>query len=120
MNIKINSIADRGVPKKERLVMKVLRDTDVGEYAVFRAGTEDGGVTTDVRNVFWFPDKPVSAGDFVVLYTKTGTASEKTSASGTKSHFFYWSLQEPLWLPEEDSAVLLHIDTWISFQTPQE
>lgn len=114
MNIKISSIADRGVPAKERLVLRVLADTDIGQYAVFRTGVTEGNVTIGVANVFWFPDKPVAVGDLVVLYSKHGTQGEKVLEGGGKAHFFYWGYQGSLWDANDKAAVVLHIDKWIS------
>jgi hypothetical protein len=114
MNIKFSSIADRGVPKKERLVLKVVAKTDVGEYAVFRTGISGSEVTTDVMNTFWFPDKPVAAGDLVVLYSKSGTQNEKELERGGRAHFFYWGVGGTLWDSKEHAVVITHIDEWIS------
>lgn len=114
MNLKFSSIADRGITAKERLVLEVVAKTDVGEYAVFRTGVSGTSVTVGVRNTFWFPDKPVAAGDLVVLYSKSGTESEKELERGTKAHFFYWGAGGSLWGGKEDAAVIAHIDEWIS------
>src|SRR5205823_11802662 len=97
MNLKFSSIADRGIPTSERLVLKVVAKTDVGEYAVFRTGFSGSSVTIGVKNTFWFPDKPVAAGDLVVLYSKNGTESEKELEKGGKAHFFYWGAVGSLW-----------------------
>jgi hypothetical protein len=115
VKVKIQSIADRGVPDKERIVMNVLSDTDIGGYAIFEASFRDGTVTTGVYDVFWFPDKQVNVGDYVVLYTKSGTQSEKTLKNGKKSHFFYWGSAGTKWDTKRSAPVLLLISEWSAF-----
>lgn len=115
MNIKVSSIADRGVSAKERLVLKVIRDCDIGEFAIFKAAARDRIVTSDVRNVFWFPDKRVVAGDLVVLYTKAGTPSDKALQDGRTAYFFYLAAGGTIWNEDDAAAVVLHVSEWISF-----
>src|SRR2546426_12435252 len=84
MSVIIRSIADIGNVRKERVVMKVVTATDIGQYAMFRAGYDGRNVTTGVTDVFWFPDKAVGPGDFVVLYSRAGTSTEHSNKDGTK------------------------------------
>ena len=84
-------------------------------YAMFRSYYQDGSVTTDVSHVLWFPDKPITTGDIVVLYSRTGADNSKTNSNGTTSHFFYWNSDKPLWKDSDYSAVLLNVPSWSSF-----
>lgn len=95
--------------------MRVSATDEIGHYAMFRSKFVDQSVTTAVTNVFWFPDQEVSAGDFVVLYSKRGVSNTKTNKDGTKSHFFYWGSDKVLWKGGDYSAVLLHVAAWRSF-----
>jgi hypothetical protein len=114
MKLKITSIADLGAAEKERLVFKVLADTDVGEFGVFRTRERSGTVTTGVLDAFWFPDKKVAAGDLVVLYSKAGARSEKTLEGGNTAHFFYWGAEGTMW-EKGMAAVVFHVDEWNSY-----
>ena len=115
MNVKFSSIADRGDVSKERVVLKVLAETDVGHFAVLRTGRRDNMATTGVKDIFWFPDKAVKAGDLVVLYTKSGVQSEKTLDNGSKAHFFYWGQSAPLWGTNDVVGVVLYSSDWNTF-----
>ena len=115
MKIKIQSIADRGDPKKERVVMIVQNKTDIGQFALLDVGYSNGGVNTYTRDAFWFPDKPVNEGDYVVLYTKPGKDSEKLQKSGKMSHFFYWGARDSKWEGKDMAPVLLQVEKWSSF-----
>jgi hypothetical protein len=53
----------------------------IGSFGVAQSG--------NVPRAYWFSDQKVKAGDFVVLYSKPGTKSSKTSESGSTSYFYY-------------------------------
>lgn len=114
MNVKIKYIKDSGDIKNERLVIQILKDDDIGYYLVFDTTfTKDGNISNTVRHAYWFPDKNVSAGDIVVLYTKGGRQSEKVNKDGSTSHFFYRNMERTVWNKDGDCAVVLHINNWI-------
>ena len=114
MNLIIKSIKNAGIVKDERLVLKVLKDDDIGNYVIFKTTSfEDNSVTNKVRHAYWFPDKDVQTGDLVVLYTKSGKNVERyNDKSGHTSHFFYWGMKETIWGEKTDSAVLLEVGEW--------
>lgn len=113
MNVKIKYVRNPGELNKERLVLKVLRDDDIGYYLVLDTTfTSDGGISNLVRHPYWFPDKKVKSGDIVVLYTKSGSESKKTNKDGSTSHFFYRGIDRTVWNKDEDCAVVLHITNW--------
>lgn len=114
MKIKIQSIADKGIYEKERLVMKVIADCDVGDFLLLRAGYREGSVTTGVHNTFWFPDEYVEAGDLVVVYSKSGKQNTKQLNSGKTAHFFYWGKDAALWNTKSKAPVLMHCPEWES------
>jgi hypothetical protein len=119
MKIDIQSVADKGNFQKERLVLKVKADTNIGDYLVIQTGFHDGEVTIGTYNTFWFPYKSVSAGDLVVLYTKSGKENVKELNGSRKAHFFYWGLSSALWRGVDRAPVLLHAPEWIS-KSPDE
>jgi hypothetical protein len=113
MNIEIKYIAEANDERKERLVLSVLRDDDIGNYVVFATTTSSqNAVITRMRHSFWFPDRKICAGDLVVLYTKKGVTSEKKNSDGSTTHFFYMNIESPIFKSLEDCAVLLHVDHW--------
>ena len=113
MDAFIKYALDKGTLPKERIVLKITRDTDIGQYVIFDTTfNEDGDTTNLLRHVFWFPDKAVSKGDTVIVYTKEGNDSEQKTKAGRVSHFFYWGLDHTVWNQEGDGAVLLEIGQW--------
>jgi hypothetical protein len=115
MNVKIRTLRYRGDLSKERLVLQVLTDTDIGSYAVFVVDVFEGNtVSNTVRDAYWFPDKKVKKGDLVVLYSKDGLDKEKQNSDGSTTHFFYWEQYESKWSRRGSAAVVLEIQGWIS------
>jgi len=94
--------------------MKAETALDIGEYVLLQTGFKDGGVNSAVFSAFWFPDKEVSAGDYVILYTKSGKASSK-EFNDVHSHFLYWGKAHSIWQDEAKAAVLFHAPDWDSF-----
>jgi len=112
MNLEIRSFADAGNLEKERLVLRVLSDTDLGQYAVLRSRIGSSrGPTSGRKRAYWFPDGDIKSGDLVVLYTKMGIRGEKPLTGGGTAHFFYWGSETPLWTGEH-CAVLLSVSDW--------
>lgn len=114
MKVEIQSIADKGIREKERIILKAVSDTDIGDYLLIQAGFSDGQVTVGTYQTYWFPYKAVSAGDLIVVYTKSGNQSEKELRPGRKAHFFYWGIGGPIWDKSDRAPVLLHAPEWIS------
>ncbi len=115
MRVVIRSIADRGDPEKERIVMVARKAVNIGDYAILEAGYDAGSVNTYTRDSFWFPDKDVDEGDYVVLYTKIGNDKEKVLKSGKRSHFFYWHEEKSKWGSDKMAPVLLQVEQWSAF-----
>jgi hypothetical protein len=112
MRARLTSVASPGEFMKERLVISVGVDTDIGFFAVFRTKLSDDIPSNEVSEVFWFPDKDVKAGDTVVLYSKPGVTSEREKPDGNKLHFFYWGKKQPQWSAKTIVPVLVHTSEW--------
>jgi len=115
MKIEISSFADAGDYQRERIVIRVQSDVDIGEYAVFcSAVSSEGNPTAGRKQAYWFPDGIVKSGDLVVLYTKRGTTSRKELKPGRTAHFYYWGQEMALWGGAGNAAVVLQIEDWNS------
>lgn len=119
MKVQIQYVAEQGELNRERLVMRVRQDVDIGDFMLVRAGFEGDEVTTDVSNAFWFPYRRLRAGDLVVVYTKRGSDKQKLLDDGHKAYFFYWGLDSPLWNDDHVAPVLLYAPQWAS-KAPRE
>jgi hypothetical protein len=116
MNVKIREVRDGGKLEKERVVLEVVAEDDIGYFLVCDSTyTADGKLSNKLRHIYWFPDKKVSPGDLVVLYTKGGQQSQKPFDIGVgTTHFFYWGLKETVWNKDGDCVVVLDCRLWTS------
>lgn len=113
MKVQIQSFADAGVADKERIVINTTSDHDIGKYLLFYSNkTAESNPTSGRKTMYWFPDKPIKAGDLVVLYSKKGRRSEKKLNNGSTIHFFYWGLEAPIWGDDSKIAVLMQSTEW--------
>lgn len=92
--------------------MRVEMDEDIGFFAVFRTLVQDDHITNSVTDVYWFPNKQVRAGDLVILYSKSGTNTERVLKNGNTAHFFYWSKGVTLWKHANYAPTLVSTPEW--------
>ena len=115
MKVKLLYTKGKGNLERERIVMKILGRTDIGQYVLCDTTYyEDNSVSNLLRHVYWFSDKIVQEGDYVVLYTKRGKEGQFRNKSGTITHKFYWGLDRTVWNKSGDGAVLFLIGDWVS------
>jgi hypothetical protein len=116
MNINFSSIAKAGVLDEERVILSATGKADLGQYAIFKCHTANDDDTDvysgDVPHAYWFMAADVSKGDYIVVYSKRGTRSEKKNPDGTTSHFFYWGLSKPIWTPGF-TPVVVNTGAWL-------
>ena len=99
---------------KECLVLKAVKNTDLGDYALLCTGYSSGSVTTGVRHALWFPSKDVSEGDPVVVSTRKGAPREAPRDDSSVFHLAYWGLEDPIWDQDDRAGVLLYAPKWES------
>jgi hypothetical protein len=113
MSFRLVGIREAGDAQKERVVIRAISGADIGKYMLAVTRLKDG-VALSGRSVasFWFPDKLLSEGDLVVVYSKIGKASEKVNLDGKKTYFFYMGSDIPFFKDPLRSVVLMKIEGW--------
>lgn len=114
MNVQILRVVDKGNINSERIVLKILANDNIGHYAIFRSGINSSGtgITNKVYSTYWFPDSQVRAGDLVVLYTKSGIATNTSNSDGTTTRFYYWGFTSPVWNNGNYMVTLVTTPAW--------
>jgi len=113
MKIDIKSISGHGDYDKELVTLEVKADCDSGVHILTDTTyTADGKVSSLLRHMLWLPDKQVKKGDFIQIYTKSGTSNSFPNQAKTTTHVFYWGLRVAVWNDEKDCAVLMEIAAW--------
>lgn len=117
MKLSIRSVSGHGNLEKERIVLKAQDDIDIGDYMLADTTyVDEDEISNKLRHTFWIPEKEVSKGDLIVIYTKEGRDRAKRNDSGSRTHFFYWGLGKTIWNKNEDAAAVFHIKDWVSKQ----
>jgi len=114
MNLELVRIENAGDLERERVVLRATAETDAGWYAVFRChqSPPNSVFAGSVPNAYWFPSRKLNPKDWVVLYSKRGSLSEKKGDGGAaSSYFFYWNENVPLWVPAM-IPVLVETPNW--------
>jgi hypothetical protein len=112
MNLEILEVLDRGNLEKERIAFRSVADLDIGQYAIFCAYRNEGGVTAFVPTSYWFPDHPVKAGDSLLVYTKLGDNRFATEDGPDRVHHLFWNRSRALWGENNYVPVLILIAEW--------
>jgi hypothetical protein len=98
----------QGAGAEERLVLRALTDADIGMYMILDATFQENGLVTNTfRHPYWFEDKAIKKGEFVVLYTKEGDYSKHGN-----THFFYYGSKHNVWNDNADAVTLIRISEW--------
>lgn len=100
-------------------MLEVNSETDVGDFAIFRAKSKGRKVYANISDAIWLPDFQAKAGDLVIVYTKAGRRGEKVNKDGSTSNFVYWGEPTALWDDENFVPVLVEIATWDACYSPE-
>lgn len=112
MKVEITSYKNLGDKDKERIILTVKENVELGNYIIATTTVNnDDTISASITNVYWLPNQKVKAGDLVVIYTKTGAKKKIENEDGSTSYFFYWSLSDSL-LSLQNSTVVLFETTW--------
>lgn len=112
MEIILKSIGDKGDLNNERIGFTVVTSCELKYFLVIRTKKTDGGFQNKGTDYFWFLPQQVKENDKIVLYSKKGQNSVKDNLDGTKTYFFYWGLNSPVFKSSDDIVVLANIKNW--------
>lgn len=92
-DLKLYPVEDRGVPNRERVPIQVLRATDIGQFGLLVGISNSPKIAVPMQdNFFWFWDGLVNAGDWILLYTGSGTprTDDWATPPGAKVYSIHW------------------------------
>lgn len=120
MDIEILYFKDNGVIDKERVVLLVKENCDLGHYilATSHIKPETNTFSSKIDNVYWLPDREAKKGDKVVVYTKKGINNKRENEDKTTSHFFYWGIENPLNSQNDNTCIVVLNASWQVEQVP--
>lgn len=117
MKLELRSIIGAGNIANERLTLRAMADLDLGDYLVAQSGYVGDSPTLELYHTCWFPFDPISKGDLVVIYTKSGEPRSRKLDAGHTAHFYYLDLGMPIWEEANRGALVLLAPEWGSKST---
>jgi hypothetical protein len=118
MKLEIFKVENGGDHTQEAVWLKALEDCNLNLHILADSTFDEEGRSNLVRHTYWFPYKLVKAGDFIIVYTKSGKPRFGKTKSQNPVHLLYWDLKEAIWNNDGDQAVLIEIADSVSFNIP--
>lgn len=113
MKLKLISISNHGDYNKEFVDLLATSDCQIGEHILADTTYKnENTVSNKLRHTYWFPNKEIKSGEYVRIFTGSGSAGTVISPNGSTIHKLYWGLKTAVWNDEGDSAVLMQIAEW--------
>lgn len=112
--LKLFPVADRGVPNLERIPIQILQPTDMGSYGLMVGVSGTNNFATPVQdNLFWFGDGTVNAGDWILVYTGSGTPrrDDWPNPPGSKIYTVHWGKSKTVFANSMIVPILFRTDS---------
>lgn len=105
--LRIVGIYDRGHPQRERIVLEITEELNLGDYCLIYGRRTANGTLRPVRTMFQsLPSEVVAAGTWVFLYTGPGERTETTTKDGLPALVLHFGREPTFKHPESSVAVL--------------
>ena len=84
----ITAILNRGVANRECIELKVEQPVNMGQFGLMLGRYSQGNSAVPYfDNLFWFGDGFIKPGDWLFVYTGSGTPNKITATNGGKRIF---------------------------------
>jgi hypothetical protein len=121
MSLKLYSANNASTPDAEFILARAEGVTNLSGYAIIdRTFTQEDTVSNEFRHIYIFPRTQLADGDWVCIYSGTGTnRREKLKDSDKYMYFFHWGAGTCIWNNNGgDTASLLEIKLVNSIAVP--
>ena len=113
MKFTIDGLKEPGNLEKERVVIEILEDGNIGTLLVASTTQQaEDRVSSQINNPYWIPDQDVKKGDLIIIYTKSGQKNNRKNHSGSSSYFFYIGMEQPLYSENNKTVVVFDVSEW--------
>lgn len=89
----MHPVADRGLPNLERIPILVQEQTEMSQFGLLIGSATNPNFAVPIQdNFFWFGEGVVNPGDWILLYTGSGTprTDDWNSLPGAKVYSIHW------------------------------
>lgn len=105
-------VADRGVPNKERIVLRPMETVNVGEFAlvVGVVSAEEGGFVPLPDMFFWPGNIEISPPSWLYVYTAPGTYNvSKITSTNHPVHVCHWGKKQVVFTHDSIQPALIRL-----------
>lgn len=106
-------VEQRGVPNQERIPILVQQTLDMGRYGVMAGHAEPHGFARPfLDKLYWFGDGIVNAGDWILIYTGSGSprAFDWSEPLGSKVYVVHWGCAKTMFANSQIVPILFRTD----------
>lgn len=108
----ITAILERGVPNRECIALRANEFVNMGQFGLMLGRYGDGkSATPYFDNLSWFGDGLVKSGDWIFVYTGSGTASKRPATNGTNEICsLFWGKPTTIFAESSIAPILFRVD----------
>lgn len=109
----IADVLDRGIPNKECIAIRVESPVNMAQYGLLLgiSALHDGMAVPIRDNFFWFGEGFVKKGDWIFIYTGSGTPTNIPSSDKLSDIYtLYWNRQHTLFHNSNIVPTLFRMD----------
>lgn len=106
------TVQNRGVANQECIVLRVEQHVNMGQFGLMLGRYQTGNSAVPYfDNLFWFGDALLKPGDWLFVYTGSGTANKTPAANGVNEIFnLFWGKQSTLFAESIIAPILFRVD----------
>lgn len=110
--LKISTVLNPGEPNKECVAINVLEDVNMGQFGLMLGNyTENRRAVPYFDNMFWFGDGYVKSGDWIFVFTGSGTLSQAKAINGTNDvYYVYWGKPSTVFAESTVVPMIFRVD----------
>lgn len=113
MKFKVRGVRDPGDLAKERVVIEIMDDGNLGTLILASTKQQSPNrVSARIKNPYWVPDQEAKKGDLLVVYTKAGGRNSRENDDGSSSYFFYLGSEKALYEQPDQTVTVFSISSW--------
>lgn len=119
MDLKVISVGGQGDQKSEYVALQAKKDCNLNSYMIFdETYKDDGSSSNKHRHVFIFPDWTVKEGEWIFIFTRSGSNNRGVTQQKKPASYFYWGLKSSVWNEEGDKVHIIKTESKATFKVP--
>jgi len=110
--LKVMAVLERGIANKECIAIQAKQTINLGQYGIMLGQfSGDNGVFPFRDNMFWFGDGIISEGDWILIYTGSGTPTTNKSVDNIHNTYtVFWGRTHTLFADSNVVPLLFRVD----------